>query len=157
MVLEIAQRLNLDLVLTVGATNESVQVQATAAQLLQTEEASTGQVIDTQVIEQTPLDGRNYVFIAQFAAGVQENNSYYTGQKTGGAGFIVNGVRTSQTNFVLDGLDNNTSSVDFLNGAQYAVRPPPDALEEFKIQTTTSAPTWTLGRSGNQCQPQIRH
>jgi hypothetical protein len=55
IVLQIAQRLNVDLVLTIGTVSENVEVQASAAQLLQTEEASTGQVIETQVIEDTPL------------------------------------------------------------------------------------------------------
>ncbi len=35
----------------------------------------------------------------------------------------------------MDGVDNNVNVVDFFNGASYVVRPPPDALAEFKVQT----------------------
>src|SRR5258708_4359525 len=41
-----------------------------------------------------------------------------------------------QNNFILDGVDNNTNLVDFLNGSSYIIRPPPDALSEFSLQTS---------------------
>ena len=39
------------------------------------------------------------------------------------------------TPYIMDGVDNNVNVVDFFNGASYVVRPPPDALAEFKVQT----------------------
>ena len=54
----------------------------------------------------------------------------------GGTGdFFANGQRATQNNFILDGVDNNVNVDDFMNGASYNVRPPPDALAEFKIDT----------------------
>jgi hypothetical protein len=54
----------------------------------------------------------------------------------GGTGdFSANGQRTTQNNFILDGVDNNVNADDLMNGASYNVRPPPDALAEFKIDT----------------------
>ena len=49
--------------------------------------------------------------------------------------FAANGLRPAQNNYLLDGIDNNTNSVDFLNGTAYAVKPPVDAIQEFKIET----------------------
>ena len=93
-----------------------------------------GQVISTQTINDTPLNGRNWVYIAQLTAGVTPPFGDTRGSGTGD--FIANGQSAEQNNFILDGVDNNTNLVDFLNGASYLQRPPPDALAEFKIQTS---------------------
>ena len=128
---DVQQRRAVDITLSAGQVSEVVDVTA-APPLLQTEEASTGQVIAARTIDQTPLNGRNWVYIAQLTAGVAPPN----GSRGAGKGdFNANGQRAEQNNFILDGIDNNTNVVDFLGGASYVVRPPPDALAEFKVQT----------------------
>ncbi len=113
--------------------SQSVEVTVTTGPaLLQTEEGSTGQVIESKTINETPLNGRNWVFIAQLTAGVAPSNGA-RGQK--GGDFNANGQRAEQNNYIMDGVDNNVNVVDFFNGASYVVRPPPDALAEFKVQT----------------------
>ena len=114
-----------------GAENTEVTV-TSAPPLLQTEEGSTGQVIESKTINETPLNGRNWVFIAQLTAGVAPSNGA-RGQN--GGDFNANGQRAEQNNYIMDGVDNNVNVVDFFNGASYVVRPPPDALAEFKVQT----------------------
>ncbi len=60
-----------------------------------------------------------------------------TSTKGGGSGdFSANGQRGDQNNFLMDGIDNNANILDLMNGASYNVRPPPDALSEFKVETT---------------------
>jgi Carboxypeptidase regulatory-like domain/TonB-dependent Receptor Plug Domain len=131
--LDVNQTLTVDFQLHPGNVSQSVTVEASAAELLQKEDASTGQVVSSTVINDTPLALRNYVFIAQLAAGVTEAN----GSRGQGKGdFNANGLRAEQNNFVLDGVDNNSNQVDFLNGASFVVKPPPDALAEFKVQTS---------------------
>jgi hypothetical protein len=49
--------------------------------------------------------------------------------------FAANGLRPAQNNYLLDGIDNNANLVDFLNGAAYSVKPPVDAIQEFKVET----------------------
>lgn len=133
LMLNVNQRLQANLKLTPGNVSQTVEVQAGAEQLLQTEQSSTGQTISTDVINDTPLNGRNYVFIAQLTAGVVES----AGSRGQGKGdFSANGLRAEQNNFILDGVDNNSNQVDFLNGASYVIKPPPDALAEFKVQTS---------------------
>ena len=128
---DVQQRREVDMTLKTGDVTEVVDVTA-APPILQTQEASTGQVITAQTIDQTPLNGRNWVYIAQLTAGVSPPN----GSRGGGKGdFNANGQRAEQNNFILDGIDNNTNVVDFLGGASYVIKPPPDALAEFKIQT----------------------
>jgi hypothetical protein len=46
-------------------------------------------------------------------------------------------LRPAQNNYLLDGIDNNVQLVDFLNGTHFVVRPPVDAIAEFKIQTNS--------------------
>ncbi len=129
--LDLQQRLEVDLHLQTGSVSQVVQV-TSAPPLLQTQESSTGQVIEAKTIDATPLNGRNWIFIAQLTAGVDGSN----GARGQGKGdFNANGQRAEQNNFILDGVDNNTNVVDFLNGASFVVRPPPDALAEFKVQT----------------------
>lgn len=131
--LNIQERLNVVLTLHPGSVTQTVTV-TTAPPLLQTQEGSVGQVISTQTINDTPLNGRNWVYIAQLTAGAAPVLGNTRGSGTGD--FVANGQNAEQNDFILDGVDNNTNLVDFLNGSSYVVRPPPDALSEFKLQTS---------------------
>lgn len=132
---DIQQRLAVPIMLRVGAVTESVIVNDLPP-LLQTDTSSVGQVVSTGTINDTPLNGRNWVYIAQLTAGVSPGLSA-GGARGGGTGdFSANGQRTTQNNFILDGVDNNVNVDDFQNGASYNVKPPPDALAEFKIDTS---------------------
>lgn len=129
--LSAGQLLTYDVQLKVGAISQTVLVQGLPP-LLQSGDASIGQVVSMQTIESTPLSGRNWVYLAQLTAGVVPPE----GSRGNGKGdFNADGQRTEQNNFLIDGVDNNTMVVDFLNGSSFVVRPPPDALAEFRIQT----------------------
>ena len=130
------QRLEVNLPLTPGSVSETVTVTSDAP-LLQTETSGVGQTIDTKTINETPLNGRNWVYIAQLTAGAVSASANMGGTRASGTGdFEANGQRAEQNNFILDGVDNNSNLVDFLNGASFVVRPPPDALSEFSLQTS---------------------
>jgi len=126
-------RLNIAIVLKVGSTTQEVIV-TTAQPLIESEQSSVGQTLSTQTINDTPLNGRNWVYIAQLTAGVVPSTGLSRGASSGD--FFANGQRATQNDFVLDGVDNNINDIDFMNGASYAVRPPPDALSEFKVDTS---------------------
>jgi hypothetical protein len=129
--LNLQQRLEVDIKLTLGQVSQQVEVTA-APPVMQTEDASVGQEFSTNTINDTPLNGRNYVYIAQLAAGITPSGT----SRGGGTGdFSANGQSQTQNNFMLNGVDNNVSVVDYLNQASYTVRPPPDALSEFKVST----------------------
>lgn len=128
----IQQRLNVVISLKPGAATETVTV-TTEAPLMQTQESSVGQTVDTETINSVPLNGRNWVYIAQLSAGT----AVADGSRGGGKGdFEANGQRAEENNFILDGVDNNANVVDFYNGASFVAQPPPDALAEFKVQTS---------------------
>src|SRR5882762_2780113 len=132
---DVQQKVQVDLLMTLGKTNETVTVNA-APPALQTQDASVGQVIGQQAINGLPLNGRNYTFLAQLAAGVNQGQQDTRGLGSSGA-FSANGLRPAQNNYLLDGIDNNVELVDFLNGTHFVVRPPVDAIQEFKIQTNS--------------------
>ena len=136
LVLHVNGRLEANIQLRVGQVKETLQVTADSTPLLQTEESSTGQVITEQQITAIPLNQRNYVFLAQLSSGVNSSNG---SRGQGNGDFNANGQRSTENNFILDGVDNNSNSIDFLNGASYNIKPPPDALQEFSIQTADSS------------------
>lgn len=131
--LDIQQRLNIMFALKPGAVTEQVTV-STEAPLLETQTSEVGQVISTETINNTPLNGRNWVYIAQLTAGVAPPFGNTRGSGTGD--FVANGQSAEQNDFILDGVDNNTNLIDFLNGSSFVMRPPPDALAEFSLQTS---------------------
>jgi Carboxypeptidase regulatory-like domain len=129
---DVQSRINVPLVLVPAGVSQTVTV-TTAPPLLQTEQGSVGQVVSTQTINNIPLNSRNWVYVAQLAAGVAPGVG---GRALGSGDFAANGQRPEQNDFILDGVDNNTGAADLLNGSSFVVAPPPDALSEFNIQTS---------------------
>jgi hypothetical protein len=127
-----------------GSVSQTVEVSA-APPLLESQSASVGQVVDAKSVNDLPLNGRNFTFLAQIAAGVNTPQADTRGNAASGA-FAANGLRPSQNNYLLDGIDNNSDTVDFLNGTNYIVLPPVDAVQEFKVQTSDFSAEF--GRSG---------
>src|SRR6202162_1835382 len=127
-----------------GAVTETVEVASTVP-VLETQDASVGQVVDSRNVNNLPLNGRNFTFLAQLAAGVNTPQADTRGNAASGA-FSANGNRPAQNNYLLDGIDNNSDTVDFLNGTNFVVLPPVDAIEEFKVQTSDFSAEF--GRSG---------
>jgi hypothetical protein len=144
LTLNIDQKLVVDLSLTPGVVTQTVEVTA-APPALQTQDASVGQVVNARSVNDLPLNGRNFTFLAQVVAGVNTPQSDTRGNAASGA-FTANGLRPSQNNYLLDGIDNNSDNVDFLNGTNFVVLPPPDALGEFKVQTSDFSAQY--GRAG---------
>ena len=139
----VAQSLLVNIQLKLGAATETIEV-STAPPLLQTEEASVGQVVTEESVNSLPLNGRNFTFLAQLGAGMQTPQADTRGNAASGA-FSANGLRPAQNNYLLDGIDNNSNAVDFLNGTNFVILPPVDAIQEFKVQTADFSAE--LGRS----------
>lgn len=133
ILLEVDQRAEVNFVLEVGAVAEQVEVRADALQL-NTVEASQGQVIDNRRIVDLPLNGRDYNDLALLTAG--------TAPPPGGSrygGFSSGGMRVTQNNFVLDGVDNNGVELAGAQRQGEIVKPSIDAIQEFKVQTNSYA------------------
>jgi len=141
--LRVDDRLRIDFTLQVGAVTEQIAVTG-AAPLLQTEDATVGQVVDNQRITELPLNGRNWLQLATLAPGTVT----YPGVVDTGAGNSQNvvmnlgGTRTNQNNYLLNGTDNTM----YLSSGGAMIYPPVDSLQEFKVQTNNyTAETGRLG------------
>jgi hypothetical protein len=135
--LNVDQKARVDLKLDVGATTESVTVEGSAP-LVQTESSDLSGTINETQIKNLPLNGRDFVQLTRTLPGVLRG---IPGANIDGAGslawrasasFSANGMRTRDNNFLLDGVDNNET---WLNSV--VIFPSIDALEEFKVQTST--------------------
>jgi Carboxypeptidase regulatory-like domain/TonB-dependent Receptor Plug Domain len=140
---QVGQQLQVNVQLQTGMASQTVQVTSAPPQL-QTADASVGQVIGEQAVNNLPLNGRNFTFLAQLGAGVNTPQADTRGNAASGA-FSANGLRPAQNNYLLDGIDNNSNAVDFLNGTNFIILPPVDAIQEFKVQTSNF--TAQYGRS----------
>src|SRR5580693_7185043 len=144
IVVNVSANVLVNLKLQTGSVTETVEV-TSSVPVLQTQDASVGQVMDSRNVNNLPLNGRNFTFLAQLSAGVNTPQADTRGNAASGA-FSANGLRPAQNNYLLDGIDNNSDTVDFLNGTNYVVLPPPDAIQEFKVQTSDFSAEF--GRSG---------
>ena len=123
---DVNQESRVDVELQVGVLSQTVEVAAEAIQV-QSTTATLGKVMSEKLIEDLPLNGRNFSDLGLLQNGVAPIQP--------GRGFTlnsynVNGARDSMNNFLLDGVANSE-----LEGNTLQVKPAVDALAEFKIQT----------------------
>ncbi|MCU1233364.1 MAG: TonB-dependent receptor [Candidatus Solibacter sp.] len=132
--LHVQSRPSVDFSLKVGAVTDTVEVQSTSV-LLQTQSADVGGVVQEKQIRDLPLNGRRYADLALLEAGIQKNLT--NPNNTAPDRFSSNGNLETQNYFSLDGVDNNSGSTNLQEGSVQTVQPPPDALQEFRVQTRT--------------------
>jgi hypothetical protein len=135
--LGVGERVRLDLHLTVGAENQTVQVNAQTVNLSR-DDASISTLVTRDTIAGTPLYLRNWDDLLRTVPGVQINR--YTNQSgatsSGRTGsFNVNGVHSLQNNFLLDGIDNNTFSENVQELSTESAHPSVDVISEFNVIT----------------------
>ena len=131
--LHVQDLLSIDFALKVGSVNAEIVVTARES-MLETQTADLGSVVNEQRINDLPLNGRRYADLALLEPGVAK---YYAPANPAPDRFSANGNSELQNNFLLDGIDNNSFSENLQELSMQVVQPPPDALQEFKIQTRT--------------------
>jgi hypothetical protein len=135
----IGQTLRTDLTMSVGATTETVEVEATASSV-ETVNATLGQSVTSRPLVNMPLNGRNVLDLALLQPGITETNA---DSAQGGAGrFSVAGGRTDSVTYLLDGGVNN----HILNN-DVVYTPNPDEIAEFRLLTSNY--TAEYGRNGS--------
>ncbi len=139
-----------------------VTITADSAPLVESETSTRGDVITGKEITDLPIGQRNFTVLAGLSPGVtrpigssfgllgggnEANPPNFPSAETarfresGGSAISSNGARVTQNEFLLDGVDNNEAQF-----RQIAIFPNPDAIAEFKIET--SVPRAELGRAG---------
>jgi hypothetical protein len=131
----IQNNLRIDAKMTIGTESQKVTVNA-AAPLLQTQDASVGQTIGEQQVNDMPLQSRDWTTLGLLAAGTSTSGG------SSNAEFNVMGQNWTQNDFRLNGIDDNEEvygggNIQGAGGnnGYTAIVPPPDAIQEFKLQT----------------------
>jgi hypothetical protein len=126
IVLQVGDHVEIDIVLEIGPSSQSVTVTEQVA-LLRTDDAQSGMVIDNQRIQQLPEYDRNALAFATLVANVN-GTSEQEGQSTD---FRINGGRSAQAEYYIDGTPVTT-------GYQHNVPPSVPSMEavgEFNVVT----------------------
>ncbi|MEJ7861353.1 MAG: TonB-dependent receptor [Pyrinomonadaceae bacterium] len=145
-----------------GTGGEVVNITAESAPVVESETSVRGDVISGIEVTDLPIPQRNFTLLAGLSPGVTRPTGGSVGvlgggnfanggpgsstestrfRESGGSVISTNGARVTQNNFSLDGVDNNESQF-----GQIAIYPNPDAIAEFKIET--SVPPAESGRAG---------
>jgi hypothetical protein len=145
LTLDVGQNAQQDVRLEVQGSVETVSV-AGSAPLLQTQDASTGQIVNQKFINDLPLTSRSVFNLAQLSPGVTQAPGGSFGLNAGATNFISNGGRNSTADIVMDGVSQtNQENNSGITTALYT--PPVDAVEEFKVQQNTYSAD--IGFGGN--------
>jgi hypothetical protein len=160
--LDTAARQAVDVTLSAGGVSGGTVTVTADAQLAETETSVRGDLITGKQVTDLPIAQRNFTLLATLSPGVTrpvvgvlggggnfEGGANPVGSSTestrfresGGSVLVVNGARPTNNNFTLDGADNNEGQF-----GQIGIYPPPDAIAEFKIETSV-APAES-GRAG---------
>jgi hypothetical protein len=131
--LDVDQRLRVDIPLTVGASEQRVTVTEVPPPL-NTEDMTVGQVIGTRQIADMPLNGRNFQQLAALVPGAIPS---YGGRDSAQGGVSLSGTRSWDNAFLLDGVNNSTYTAEMPTRVNLAVSPNLDAIQEFKIQSSS--------------------
>lgn len=143
LTLQVQQTLRQDFQMKIGDVTESINVDASAA-ALQTENAVVGAVIDAAKVVQLPLNGRNFVQLAQLIPGVQagtpgsitvrrgRGSIGQTSSAFGETAMSANGMRDTANRFFVDGIE----FMDY-DAMTFSFSPSIDSLSEFKVETSS--------------------
>jgi hypothetical protein len=132
--LELNQIYVLDIQLELGQGSQQVTVEAQAAQI-NTTSMQLGTTIGGNMIEDMPLNGRNWIQLQQLQPGVVGASDRFG--VVWGTNFATNGAQTQQNAFYVNGVD---TTLIMINTA--GVIPSPDAIAEFRMVTSTINPEY---------------
>ena len=136
--LQVDEQREVDFTLKPASVSATVEVSANEV-AVETTNPTLGQVITSEQVADLPLNGRDFVSLATLTPGVTQEtnpNSFFNGGPSsevsarGSYSLSVGGSRTSSTDWLLDGNDNNE-----LTAGGIAILPSIDAIQEFKVLT----------------------
>jgi len=141
--IEVGSSTRTDARVQVGTANETVEVTSQAA-LLETQQATVGQVVEGRSVEEMPLNGRNVLNLLALAPGVvplqnvqaASAASGLMGTFAGGNYMISGGIPDAGIEF----LDGGTINTGYINALAFV--PSQDAVQEFKIESNNISPEY---------------
>jgi len=144
--LQVDQRAEVNVRLELGEVGESVKVTADAP-LVNTEDATVGQVIENKRVEELPINGRSAFALVGLSINMKSNagptQSGFADRGTNLSAFSINGGPSAVNYFLVDGMVAINSYYPDLN-ADLAV----DAVQEFKVQSGSMSAEYGLTAGG---------
>jgi hypothetical protein len=140
LILNLNANREVDAKLMIGATSQSIEINASAIQV-ETSNTQLEQIVTADQIEYLPLFGRDAAGLQKLMPGTVESSDRF-------GPFSVNGSQTSSNSFLLNGADNNYGP---LEDEDIIVNP--DALQEENIETSTINPEFS--RNGGSVVNQV--
>ncbi len=147
LVLNVYERLAVDLTLQVGTVTQAVEVKGEAP-LLESQATDVVTLVPERDVTELPLNGRTVFQLAPLVAGVTNgiagqnaNNTSIPDNARDAQGLSVNGLVQSTNSYILDGVYD-----DQINQGLMALIPPLEALQEFTLETSNFRPE--MGRGG---------
>src|SRR2546428_5283477 len=138
--LAVTDTVALDQTLEVGATSEEITVEA-VAETIQTATSTIGTTVTGNTISSLPLPARNFTAVLGMAPGVAVDVANGVSFGKGSINMSVNGANPEKNNFQMDGVAINNAAGNNMaieSGLYTGIAiPNPDAIQEFKIQTST--------------------
>src|SRR5262244_2358781 len=147
--LEVGQKMDLEIRLSLSSVKQDVLVSA-MGETLRTTDASVGEVIEPQSIRELPLNGRMLIDLVLTVPGAHEGFGAQTGSTNPlywrpgqRSAVVIGGARPNANFFLLDGATNTDPTFNTQN-----VSPSPDAVKEFQVET--SSYTADMGGAGGE-------
>lgn len=132
--LTVGQRANLDVPLQLGEIGATVTVSSATPEVIETSRTAVTNTIESQRIENLPINQRDYLGFATTISTVNRGNDRPIGPAPS-SGLNIGGQRGRSTLVQVDGADNTDNSV---NAARTTVSQ--EAVQEFQVATNSYAP-----------------
>ena len=151
ILVQVASTATVNIRLQLGGSTEKVIVEA-SAEILQTESAANGGVVNDRTVPALPLSSRNYTQILDLSPGVSGSVPNAASLGKNSVDVFVNGGRIMDNSYQMDGQDagnmetQGTGSILSIGGISI---PNPDAIQEFKVQTSLYDASYGRGAGGN--------
>jgi hypothetical protein len=134
LTLQLNQKARVDIKLSIGAVSETVEVSARGV-ILNTDDATVGNVVEQKRVTDLPLNGRNFANLAGLMPGVIKgisSNTNQYGRKDTAVAISANGMRENQGQVLYDGVSTawNINNATFFKASI-------EAIQEFKVHAGT--------------------
>ncbi len=145
IVMNVAATIAENVVMTVGASSQTVTVQADALHL-QTETNEVSNLISGEQLTQLATNGRNMVSLTTLGTGVSNNLGSFNGVTAQGSGFGLsfNGMRPDHNDWLIDGGE----AYDRGSGGKFDLMPTMDILAEFQVLSSNYSPDYGISSGG---------
>ncbi|KAA6458754.1 hypothetical protein DYQ86_19620 [Acidobacteria bacterium AB60] len=145
IVVNVASTTPANVVMEIGASSQTVTVEANALHL-QTESNEVSNLITGEQITQLATNGRNMVSLTTLGTGVSTNINSFNGVTAQGSGFGLsfNGMRPDHNNWLIDGGE----AYDRGSGGKFDLMPTPDILAEFQVLSSNYSPDYGISSGG---------